>query len=202
MDLISIYSIPVWDMIYPSFDVEKNIFLTSVDEYMQENPDFSDEGTTNQSAPLLHSKEKLKPFFDYIYQASNKIADDLNFIDRDIYITSSWVTYHNLRNHIKPEHIHHEVFSGVFYLQCPEKSAKLRIKNPGMNPLWNGLILREDKNQFTSESITIEPKEGQIIIWPSYLPHSVETNDHDKNRISISFNILMLPKARTENTIN
>ena len=49
---------------------------------------------------------------------------------------------------------------------------------------------------FTKEPvIRIEPVEGNIILFPSYLPHSVETNNHDEERISISFNLIALPKG-------
>jgi ectoine hydroxylase-related dioxygenase (phytanoyl-CoA dioxygenase family) len=41
--------------------------------------------------------------------------------------------------------------------------------------------------------LKIEPEEGSLIIFPSYLPHSVEPNKHDEERISISFNVLALP---------
>ena len=58
--------------------------------------------------------------------------------------------------------------------------------------------LTSQKNQFTGESIRIEPIEGNIILFPSYLPHSVETNNHDDERISISFNVIALPKGSIE----
>ena len=61
--------------------------------------------------------------------------------------------------------------------------------------MWKGCDLVSQKNQFTGQSIRIEPVEGNIILFPSYLPHSVETNDHDEERISISFNIITLPKG-------
>ena len=57
------------------------------------------------------------------------------------------------------------------------------------------IYYQHKKNQFTGESIRIEPLEGNIILFPSYLPHSVETNNHDEERISISFNIIALPKG-------
>ncbi|NBW70846.1 MAG: hypothetical protein EBR32_05505, partial [Bacteroidetes bacterium] len=43
--------------------------------------------------------------------------------------------------------------------------------------------------------IKIEPEEGSIVIFPSYLPHLVEPNNHDDERISISFNVIALPKG-------
>jgi len=64
--------------------------------------------------------------------------------------------------------------------------------------MWKGCALASQKNQFTGESIRIEPVEGNILLFPAYLPHSVETNNHDEKRISISFNIIALPKGSIE----
>jgi uncharacterized protein (TIGR02466 family) len=93
------------------------------------------------------------------------------------------------------EHVHGDVFSGVFYLHVPEKSGKLILQNHGINKMWDGCKLAQQKNQFTGESISVEPVEGNILLFPSYLPHSVETNNHDEERISISFNLIALPKG-------
>jgi uncharacterized protein (TIGR02466 family) len=70
------------------------------------------------------------------------------------------------------EHVHGDVFSGVFYLKAPEESGKLVLQNPAINRMWNGCALTSQKNQFTGESIRIEPVEGNIILFPSYLPTS------------------------------
>jgi uncharacterized protein (TIGR02466 family) len=61
--------------------------------------------------------------------------------------------------------------------------------------LWEGSSLTARKNEFTAERISISPVEGNIILFPSYLPHSVETNSHDEERISISFNLIAVPKG-------
>jgi len=37
--------------------------------------------------------------------------------------------------------------------------------------------------------MSVDPVEGFLFMWPSYLPHSVDQNNHDEERISISFNI-------------
>ena len=45
----------------------------------------------------------------------------------------------------------------------------------------------------TSAVITeITPKEGDLLIFPAYLPHSVEENKSDEDRVIISFNIDIL----------
>ena len=124
-----------------------------------------------------------------------KAVADLDFVDCDIALTSAWMNINDTRQCMNSEHVHGDVFSGVFYLQAPEESGKLVLQNPAINRMWNGCSLTSQKNQFTGESIRIEPVEGNILLFPSYLPHSVETNNHDEERISISFNLIALPKG-------
>jgi ectoine hydroxylase-related dioxygenase (phytanoyl-CoA dioxygenase family) len=60
--------------------------------------------------------------------------------------------------------------------------------------MWQGCTLVKEQNQFTVEAIRLEPTEGQILLWPSYLYHAVTTNNHDLPRISLAFNIIAMPK--------
>jgi len=48
---------------------------------------------------------------------------------------------------------------------------------------------RSKSNIYNKMTEQIEPKEGWLFIWPSYLPHSVMPNNHDLTRISVSFNV-------------
>lgn len=200
MNLMPIYSTPIWQSEYAEFEEQKDIILDACRRYRQENPepDRTSSICGYQSPKFLHSKEELAPLFNYISTLANHAAEDLNFAERNIFITSSWVNYNDSRQAMNSQHIHGDVFSGVFYLKVPEGSGKLSIVNPGINMMWMGFDLTTEKNQFTAESVKIEPEEGQILLWPSYLPHSVETNDHDDERISISFNVIMIPKDENQ----
>ena len=40
--------------------------------------------------------------------------------------------------------------------------------------------------------VTIKIEEGDLLIFPAYLPHSVEENESDDDRVIISFNIDIL----------
>ena len=198
MNLTPIYSVPIWQSEYSEFEEHKEIFLTAVKEYKEKNPT-KETPRSNifgyQSPSTLQGVEELRPLFEYICQMGFKAAADLDFIDCDIALTEAWLNVNDSRQCMNSEHVHGDVFSGVFYLSAPEGSGKLSLVNPGINKLWNGCQLSSQKNQFTGESIRIEPVEGNIILFPSYLPHSVETNDHDEERISISFNLIALPKG-------
>ena len=198
MNLMPIYSVPLWQSEYPEFEEHKEIFLTTVKEYKEQNPT-KETPLSNiagyQSPSTLQGVEELRPLFEYICQMGFKSIADLDFIDCDIALTEAWLNINDSRQCMNSEHVHGDVFSGVFYLSAPDESGKLVIQNPAINKMWKGCSLTSQKNQFTGESIRIEPVEGNIILFPAYLPHSVETNNHDEERISISFNLIALPKG-------
>lgn len=198
MNLMSIYSTPLWQSEYPEFEEHQEIFLNAIRSYKEKNPT-KETPRSNvvgyQSPDTLQNVQELRPLFEYICQLGFKASADLDFIDCDIAITSSWLNINDSRQCMNSEHVHEEVFSGVFYLSIPDESGKLILKNPAINSMWKGCALASQKNQFTGESIKIEPVEGNILLFPAYLPHSVETNNHDEERISISFNIIALPKG-------
>jgi len=198
MNLMPIYSVPLWQSEYPEFEEHKEIFLSAIRNYKEENPT-KETPRSNiagyQSPSTLQGVEELRPLFEYICQMGFKAVADLDFVDCDIALTEAWLNINDSRQCMNSEHVHGEVFSGVFYLSAPEESGKLVIQNPAINKMWKGCSLTSQKNQFTGESIRIEPVEGNIILFPSYISHSVETNNHDEERISISFNLIALPKG-------
>jgi len=197
MDLVPIYSTPLWQSQYPDFKEHKKIFLDVVKKYKEENEGNESRSSIYgyQSPQTLQQVEELRPLFEYICQIGFKAISDLDFIECDIAITSAWLNVNDSRQCMNIEHVHGEVLSGVFYLVAPEESGKLIISNPSLNRMWKGCELTTSKNQFTAETIRIAPEEGSIVLFPSYLPHSVSTNNHDEERISISFNLIALPKG-------
>ncbi len=50
---------------------------------------------------------------------------------------------------------------------------------------------------FTS-TMAISPQDGDLIVFPAWLPHEVETNTSNKDRINISMNIRFNPKPEQE----
>ena len=90
-------------------------------------------------------------------------------------------------------HIHPGCFfSGVFYVQCDEKlSSKLVFFHPAYDLMqydWHDRFY--DKYvENNSPMWRVVPKPNSLILFPSWLQHSVEANPSTETRISISFNI-------------
>ena len=202
MNLMPIYSTPLWQSELSEFEELKEDFILATEEFRKDNPTVSKPKSNvfgYQSPATLQQNHTFAPLFEYICQMAFKACADLDFDDVDIAITGAWLNVNDSRQCMNHEHIHGDVFSGVFYISAPEGSGKLVIQNPAINKLWKGCGLAQQKNQFTGEVISIDPVEGSIILFPSYISHSVETNDHDEERISIGFNVIALPKGTLEN---
>jgi uncharacterized protein (TIGR02466 family) len=51
---------------------------------------------------------------------------------------------------------------------------------------------KREPNNLSSDVASFTPNEGDLLIFPSYLHHSVEENLSEEDRIVISFNIKIL----------
>lgn len=202
MNIIPIYSTPVWESLYPNFDSDKQNFIDCVENFRKTHEQGIVRFNVNgyQSPINLTTEAPMAPLFEFIAQMAQKATFDLQFVDCAIYISASWANFQDSRNQFMHEHLHQDTFSGVFYLQIPEGSGKLNLINPGINPLWQGSMLVDKKNKFNADRLKIEPKEGQILLWPSYLTHSVDPNECDDTRISIGFNVICIPKEFVDHT--
>jgi uncharacterized protein (TIGR02466 family) len=187
---MDLFSIPCWQYLLPNYD--KQSIILSIENFHTIN---GTEQISNhrgfQSQKNLHSVEELTPIFNFICESVKQAAEELNLEFKNIGIIESWSNINEGTSSYNHQHSHQGVLSGVFYLDAPEGSGNLVIVNPGMNTLWQGYPMIKARNKYTSEAIKVKPKDGLLILWPSYVPHSVETNSRDVKRISISFNIVL-----------
>lgn len=188
--MIELFSIPCWQYLFSNF--EKNLVILAVENYQ------SQKGTNQvsnhrgfQSEKNLHTVPELFDIFQFICESSRQAANDLDLKFTNIEIIESWSNVNQGTDSYNHQHIHQGVLSGVFYLDAPEGSGNLVIVNPSMNTLWAGYTRINTRNKYTSEAIRIQPKDGLLVLWPSYIPHSVETNTQNIKRISIAFNIML-----------
>jgi uncharacterized protein (TIGR02466 family) len=203
MNILQIFSTPVWEASLPNFQDNKDNFIASAQEFRDqftEGTKFNFVHNSYQSPPILTRNPVFAPLFDYACQLGLKAAFDLQMMPCDVVVTSAWINIQDSSKAMLLDHVHNDnsVFSGVFYLKIPENSGKLVFSNPGLNQMWLGLNLIENKNKFTSERLQITPVEGGMFLWPSYLPHRTLPNNHEEARISISFNLLTLPKMQMQ----
>lgn len=134
MNLATLYSVPLWQGDYPNFDEDKEVFISAIEEYKNQNPSIKKSNIFGYHSPeTLHHVSELEPLFQYICQMAFNACQNLDFIECDIAMTSAWLNVNNTRQCMNSEHIHEDTFSGVFYLKVPEGSGSLAINNPSIN---------------------------------------------------------------------
>ena len=146
-----------------------------------------------QSIAYLEGEENSK-VKDYLL---GKIAESLQQLlspekCQGFRVSSVWINI-NGKNAYNEMHDHPNCnLSGVFWIKTPKDSGRFTFENP--NAFAQSYVidgtLDEVQQTFNNQSkLSYDPLEGHIIIFPSNLRHSVEVNQSDEDRISISFNI-------------
>ena len=86
-------------------------------------------------------------------------------------------------------HIHSNSYiSAAYYVKAPEKCGDIVFYDPRQSRL-----VRKPKisklNNLNGEEVNIKPTDGLLVLFPSYLYHSVNENLSNEERIVISFNV-------------
>jgi len=123
-------------------------------------------------------------------------------------ITTSWLNLYE-KGDSTHQHSHsNSIISGVYYLEdCDATAPILFHRAPGYVNLWPNTINLPIKthNALNIDVITVIPKAGELIMWPSHLAHSVPPNQSDTQRHTIAFNTFVKgtldPKGGSELTI-
>jgi uncharacterized protein (TIGR02466 family) len=127
------------------------------------------------------SKELIKNIKIYLEKSEIKKI-------KDIKIINLWVVK-QFKNEYNPIHYHDGQISGVGYLKIPKNMSENRlIKNKKFKT--NGTIdFINGQNNFLSKSIyNLNPKLGELLIFPNYLMHTAYPFNVDGERRSFSFN--------------
>ena len=82
--------------------------------------------------------------------------------------------------------------AGVLWLKAPKKSGDIVFISPNDYTSFIELCSYTEefrKQTYNYHSYRLPPKEGNVILFPSYLQHRVDENFSNDDRISVSFNI-------------
>ncbi|MDB4846088.1 2OG-Fe(II) oxygenase family protein [Pelagibacteraceae bacterium] len=135
------------------------------------------------------SKELILNIKKYLIKSkSNRI--------KKIKIINLWII-RQFKNEYNPVHYHEGQLSGVGYLKIPKFMTKnkhvrnKKIKTNGTIDFING------QKNFLSKSIyNLNPKIGDLVMFPNYLMHTAYPFNVDGERRSFSFNVKIIFKKK------
>ena len=133
------------------------------------------------------SKELIKNIKIYLDKSDVKKI-------KEIKIINLWVV-RQLKNEYNPIHYHEGQLSGVGYLKIPKDMNQNKlVKNKKIKT--NGTIdfINGQKNFLSKSIYNLNPKIGDLLIFPNYLMHTAYPFNVDGERRSFSFNVQILFK--------
>ena len=141
---------------------------------------------------LSNSFVKKKLSKELIKNIKNYLKDSKIDKIKEIKIINLWVVK-QLKNEYNPIHYHDGQLSGVGYLKIPKNMnlnkmlKNKKIKTNGTIDFING------QRNFLSKSIyNLNPKVGDLLLFPNYLMHTAYPFNIDDERRSFSFNVKIL----------
>ena len=145
--------------------------------------------------------ELQKEITQYLQTYHSEIFQGMKFKGNVVQsLANMWVNI-NEKHHYNEWHIHpFATLSGVYYIKHDGvESGDILFKHPEHPQMaalhWPPEIV-EAYNAATSGVVNITPKSNMLLIFPSWMNHSVEANLKNDPRISVSFNSILLSEIK------
>ena len=120
----------------------------------------------------------LNVFQNYGWKTENK----------NIRIKEMWAII-NKEGNFNVLHTHPNCYlSAAYYVKAPENCGRFQVESPNTarRHSYPEINIR---NELNTEGAGVDINEGDLLLFPAYLPHKVSHNKSGKDRIVISFNV-------------
>ena len=196
-DLLSLFPTPVWEFQLPARRYEPiNAAVLAVLEGLRADDPPPAPETAWQSRPDLHLHPELSGLVDCINHATERILRFLKIDHSGFRITGCWA---NLNAPGASHRIHshpNNYLSGVYYVRTPPGADSINFHDPRVQ---TGII-RPPVTALTaqnSDMVVNRVQEGRLLVFPSWLQHSVSPGEADSERVSVSFNAMFTAYTQT-----
>ena len=138
----------------------------------------------------MHEMPQFKSLVDELFKMQFEVFKE-EWLDREPVLGNMWANINPPGGYNAP-HIHaNSHFSGVYYIKAPKDSGKLICNDPrpGEQLIMPARVKGTPPKELWRE-VHLDPLEGRIIMFPSWLWHCVEPNKSNDIRISVSFNFI------------
>ena len=173
-------------------------FNKELKEYIYKLKEEDNEGVIRSNRGGWHSKsfavrEKGSIQHRFTQALSSYIFDAIKCygwkcIPERIVVSEMWAII-NKPSDFNVIHTHPNAYlSAAYYVKAPENAGKFVIEHP-LSVARHSYPAIEKKTEFNVKGAALNIEEGDLLLFPAYLPHKVNENKSDQDRIVISFNV-------------
>jgi uncharacterized protein (TIGR02466 family) len=191
------FSTPVWASKAKNYkETNEEIY-----KYIKKLQTEDNDGIIKSNVKGWHSKDfDLKnsvviKFINLISPNINQVIKDMQWDinSQTVKITSMWSIINTGGASNARHHHGNSDISAAYYVRAPENSGEIVFYDPRPAPVFSHPSSTKP-NSLNAMVNSINPAEGGLVLFPSYLDHSVNENLSNEERIVISFNISLLRK--------
>ncbi len=198
-------------MTKPNLFFSTPVWASQITDYKQTNEDMykyiKDLQTKDQKGLIKsningwHSndfdlKDELpKKFISLISSGIENVINEMQWDTESqiVRITSMWAIINSGGNANARHHHGNSALSAAYYVRAPKGAGDIVFYDPRPAPIYFHPHSKKP-NLLNAMVNSVSPVEGGLVLFPSYLEHSVNPNLSNEERIVISFNISLLNK--------
>lgn len=185
-----LFPTPLWTVdLQPAARVRLNTKLkTEIERIVEPRPPVPVGGNW-QTPQDLHMRPAFAEFVDFVDKTAQGVVRYLQIDQYPIAITGCWANINPPGSYHPMHHHPNNYLSGVYYVAVPAANSNILFQDPR----GQASMIAPKPRQYThmtANGAVIPCKEGRLLMFPSWLKHTVPPNEGQAERISISFNLM------------
>ena len=176
---------------YENFNKDLKTYIYDLQKESSEGQIKSNRGGWHSPNFTLKDKSSIQFKFalelqKYILKSFQKLGWKTE--NTNITIRSMWAII-NKKNDFNVLHTHpNSYLSAAYYVSAPKNCGRFHIENSNLARRHSYPKIKQN-NELNAMVAGLDINEGDLLIFPGYLPHKVAMNESDQDRIVISFNV-------------
>ncbi len=191
------FSTPIWTSKIDNYEKINNMMNNYINNLQEKDP----EGVIKSNLKGWHSKnfdmknDEPKIFVDAIKKNINEAINDMGWDlnNQEVTLSNMWAII-NKKGAMNQKHHHsNSDLSAAYYVTAKDGCGDIIFYDPRPGKVYKH-PLSNKPNLLNANNNGVNPEPGMLVLFPSYLEHSVNPNTSDHERIVISFNISLEKK--------
>ena len=176
---------------FRTFNEELSNYIYKLYEIDSKGVDRSNRGGWHSKTFELNDKNSIQLKFalelqKYILKTFTNLGWKTE--NQNIRIREMWAII-NKKDDFNVVHTHpNSLLSAAYYVKAPNNCGRFQIEDLNMVKRHASPLI-SNQNELNMNVAGLEISEGDLLIFPGYLPHKVARNETDDDRIVISFNV-------------
>ena len=193
-EVLKFFPIPVFKFRFEkfrTFNEELSNYIYKLYEEDSKGVDRSNRGGWHSKTFELNDKNSIQLKFalelqKYILKTFTNLGWKTE--NQNIRIREMWAII-NKKDDFNVVHTHpNSLLSAAYYVKAPNNCGRFQIEDLNIVKRHASPLIA-NQNELNMNVAGLEVTEGDLLIFPGYLPHKVARNETDDDRIVISFNV-------------